>query len=76
MQLVIVISIPKYARWSEGDDWDWKKPFLQLKNHSICDEDKWNIALKISKEDAAAVYGMCDGRHRVKTMIDSATSTT
>lgn len=68
----IVIGPTKTAKWAEGDNWDWKKPFLGLKKSTIRAEDKWHILLRVNDEEMKDVYAMCDGRHRVETIMELA----
>ena len=66
----IVISPTKTARWAEGEDWDWKKPFLGLKKSVIRAEDKWQILLKVDEGEEDAIHAMCDGRLKVETVME------
>ena len=66
----ITIGPTKLAKWSEGDDWEWKKPFQELKKSVIRAEDKWHILLRVDEEEKDAIYAMCDGRLKVETLLD------
>ncbi len=66
----IVIGPTKTAKWSEGDAWDWKKPFQELKKSVVRAEDKWHILLKVDEGEADAIYAMCDGRLKVETVLE------
>lgn len=66
----ILIGPTKTAKWAEGDDWEWKKPFQELKKSVIRAEDKWHILLKVDDAEVKDIYAMCDGRLRVETVMD------
>jgi hypothetical protein len=66
----IVIGPTKTAKWAEGEDWDWKKPFLELKKSVIRAEDKWHILLKVDEGEKDAIYAMCDGRLKVESVYE------
>jgi len=66
----IVIGPTKTAKWAEGDDWDWKKSFLELKKSVVRAEDKWHILLRVDEGEKDAIYAMCDGRFRVETVLE------
>lgn len=66
----ILIGPTKTAKWAEGEDWEWKKPFQELKKSVIRAEDKWHILLKVEDSEVADIYAMCDGRHKVETVMD------
>lgn len=66
----IVIGPTKNAKWSEGDDWEWKKPFQELKKSVVRAEDKWHILLKVDEGETDEIYAMCDGRLKVETVME------
>ncbi len=66
----IVIGPTKTAKWSEGEEWDWKKPFQELKKSVIRAEDKWSILLKVDEGEKDAIYTMCDARLKVETVME------
>jgi hypothetical protein len=66
----IVIGPTKNAKWAEGEDWEWKKPFQELKKSVIRAEDKWHILIKVDEEEKDAIYAMCDGRLKVETVME------
>lgn len=66
----IVIGPTKAAKWAEGDGWDWKKPFLELKKSVVRAEDKWHILLKVDEEEKDSIYTMCDARLKVETVME------
>ena len=65
----ITIGPTKTAQWAEGDDWDWKKPFLELKKSVVRAEDKWHILLMVGEGEEDAIYAMCDARLKVETVL-------
>ncbi len=66
----VLIGPTKLSKWSEGDEWEWKKPFQELKRSVIRAEDKWHILLKVDEEETDAIYAMCDGRLKVETVME------
>lgn len=66
----IVIGPTKAAKWAEGGDWDWKKPFLELKKSVVRTEDKWHILLKVDEGEKDSIYAMCDARLKVETVME------
>lgn len=66
----IVIGPTKNAKWAEGEDWEWKKPFQELKKSVIRAEDKWHILIKVDEDEKDEIYAMCDGRLKVETVME------
>ena len=64
----IVVGPTKNAIFAEGDDWEWKKPFQDLKKSVIRTEDKWHILLQVDEDEKDEVHTLCDGRHRVESI--------
>jgi hypothetical protein len=64
----IVIGPTKTARFAEGADWEWKKPFQALKKSVIRAENEDHILLRVVEEEKDAIYALCDGRHKVETV--------
>ena len=64
-----LIGPTKQTKWSEADDWEWKKPFQELKKSTIRIEDQWHIVLTVGEGEADTINEMCDGRFRVETLM-------
>ncbi len=64
----MLIGPSKIVKWAEGDEWEWKKPFQELKKSVIHAEDKWHIRIKVDEDELDDIYAMCDGRLRVETL--------
>ena len=69
----IVITVKKTARFSGKDDWDWKKPFKELKLSALRAENTWTLVLNVVEEEAKTIYALCDGRFRVETVMEEET---
>ena len=66
----ILIGVTKTTKWSEGEEWEWKKPFQELKKSVIRIEDKWHVVLTVDEGEIEEIYAMCDGRHKVETLMN------
>jgi len=64
-----LIGPTKQTKWAEADDWEWKKPFQELKKSTIRIEDQWHIVLTVGEGEADTINKMCDGRFRVEILM-------
>ena len=64
-----LIGPTKQTRKAEADDWEWKKPFQELKKSNIRIEDQWHIVLTVGEGEADTINKMCNGRFKVETLM-------
>ena len=65
----ILISVTRTARWTQGDDWDWKTRFASLKS-TVKASDPWRMLLDVAEGEADAIHALCDGRFQVETTYE------
>lgn len=64
-----LITPTKQTRWANDDDWEWKKPFQELKKSTIRIEDPLHIVLTVGEGELDTINQMCDGRFKVETLM-------
>jgi hypothetical protein len=60
----------KNARFSEGEDWDWKKPFIAVKGITVKAADRWHLLLTGDESVIAALNELLDGRFKTETFFE------